>query len=68
LQLTKAKNNTLLAVKGGGITVFELIAQADSGNSICMGGKCWGAHLRRKDRANSLANRELLSVLITTQA
>jgi len=40
--------------------------QADSHNSICFGGRSWGAYLRRKDRANSFANRESSSVLIIT--
>src|SRR5713101_4953580 len=40
--------------------------EADSHNSICFGGGRWGAYLRRKDRANSFANRESSSVLIIT--
>jgi hypothetical protein len=40
------------------------VIQADSDNSICFGGRRWGAYLRRKERANSFANRESSSVLI----
>ena len=47
-----------------GITVISLATQADSGNSICIGDTCWGASLRRKDRASWLANCDLSSVLI----
>ena len=52
--------------RGDGVAVFKLTTQADSDNSICFGGRRWGAYLRRKDRANSFANRESSSVLIIT--
>ena len=51
----------------GRVCVFDLSTHADSDNSNCFGGKQrWGSYLRRKDRANSFANREELSVLIIT--
>src|ERR1700685_574705 len=40
------------------------VVQADRRNSICFGGRDWGAYLRRKVRPNSFANRESSSVLI----
>ena len=46
------------------IVVFKLTTQPDSHNSICFGGKCSRAYLRRNDRANWFANRESSSVLI----
>src|ERR1700693_5982676 len=52
----------------GGIAACNLTTQADSDNSICFGGRLWGSYLRRKDRANSFANRESSSVLIITHA
>src|SRR5208337_1684002 len=53
--------------RGAGIDVsqvFKLTTQADSHNSICFGGRRWGAYLRRNDRANSFVNRESSSALI----
>ena len=32
-------------------------SQVDNHNSICFGGKRWGAYLRRKDRHTPLTNR-----------
>jgi len=49
-----------------GQLLFKLATQAESDNSICFGGRRWGSHLRRKDRANSFANRESLSLRIIT--
>jgi hypothetical protein len=40
--------------------------QADSPNSNCFGGVRRGSYRRRKDRANSFANRESSSALIIT--
>jgi hypothetical protein len=47
-----------------GFAACNLTTQGDSDNSICFGGRLWGSYLRRKDRANSFANRESSSVLI----
>jgi len=33
----------------GSTAVFKTTTQADSHNSICFGGRRWGAYLRRKD-------------------
>ncbi len=58
----------LSAANGDTVTtaVFKTKTQADNHNSICFGGRRWGAHLRRNERVNSFANRESLSVLIIT--
>ena len=58
----------LCAVNGdaGPIAFFMPTTRADSDNSIGFGGMRWGAYLRRKDRANSFANRESSSFLIIT--
>lgn len=55
-----------LLLRVPGVAVFKATTQAESHNSICLGGKRWGAYLRRKERANSFASRESSSVLIIT--
>ena len=42
-------SDAVLSTARAGIAVFKRTTQADSHNSICFGGRRWGAYLRRKD-------------------
>ena len=46
-------SDAVLSTARAGIAVFKRTTQADSHNSICFGGRRWGAYLRRKDGVNS---------------
>jgi hypothetical protein len=50
----------------GGIDAFQPKTPAVADNSTCLGGRRWGAYLRRNIRTYSSTSREVLSALMIT--